>query len=327
MNFQDLTKIETADFYLDLAFRKAKKTVEKVRAKTKIRAGKDARLEKSKRIETERISTIRNILYDRLNEILTSFPSINSLPIFYQELVKCTLDYVALKKSLGAINWVAKKVNDFFRIYQSKITKTRDLEKINALRREFYGRVSSVVNRIKEELAYLEEARRVMKDFPAVKTSVKTAAVMGFPNVGKTTLLYKLTGSKPEINTYAFTTKNINISYIKTKDKKIQILDTPGTLNRFNKMNDIEKQAYLALKHCADLIVYVFDLTEPFPLKDQESLLKELRKFEKKILIYLSKTDILEKEKVEEFKKKYKVIIDASELKKVLVENLLSSLE
>ena len=36
MNFQNLTAIETPDTYLDIAFRKAKKTVEKVRGKTKI---------------------------------------------------------------------------------------------------------------------------------------------------------------------------------------------------------------------------------------------------------------------------------------------------
>ncbi|MBW2984227.1 50S ribosome-binding GTPase [Candidatus Woesearchaeota archaeon] len=324
MNFQNLTRIETPDTYLDIAFSKAKKTVGKVREKTKLREGaKEARLEKSKKIETERISTIRNILYDRLNEILTSYPSIDRLPIFYRELVKCTLDYAALKKSLGAVNWAAKKVNEFFRLYQSKIAKTRDLEKVNQYRREFYGRISSVVKRIKEELAYLEESRKVMKDYPAVKTSAKTAAIMGFPNVGKTTLLYKLTGSKPEIKSYAFTTKNINISYIETKDKKIQLLDTPGTLNRFNKMNNIEKQAYLALKYCADLIVYVFDITEPFPLKEQEELLRNLKEFKKEVIIYLSKADILEKEKTNEFKKKHKEsITKPEELKQKLISSL-----
>ncbi|MFC1704900.1 GTPase, partial [Nanoarchaeota archaeon] len=250
MNFQDLKSIETPDTYLDIAFRKAKKNIEKSRESTKIGQGADARIEKSRKLEIERMSTIRNTLYDRLKEILTSFPSINQLPIFYQELIRCTLDYVALKKSLGAVNWAGMKVTDFFKIYQAKIAKTRSLEKVNAYRREFYGRVSSILKKIKQELAYLEESRKVMKGFPAIKTSVKTVAVMGFPNVGKTTLLYKLTGSKPEINNYSFTTKRINISYIKTKESKIQVLDTPGTLNRFEKMNNIEKQAYLALKHC-----------------------------------------------------------------------------
>lgn len=324
MNFQNLTAIETPDTYLDIAFGKAKKTVERIREKIKINEKvNDPRLDKSKKIEMERISAIRNILYDRLNEIIKSYPNIDRLPEFYKQLVKCTLDYPALKKSLGAVNWASNKVCDFFRFYQSKITKTKDLEKVNSYRREFYGRISSVLKKIKEELAYLEECRKIMKGYPAVKTSVPTAAVMGFPNVGKTTLLYKLTGSKPEINSYAFTTRRINISYIIEKEKKIQILDTPGTLNRFEKMNNIEQQAYLALKHCSQLIVYVFDITEPFPIKDQESLLRNLKEFKKEIIIYLSKADILEKEKVNEFKKKHKdIITKPEELKQKLISSL-----
>jgi nucleolar GTP-binding protein len=323
MNFQNLSHIETPDTYLDIAFRKAKKTVENVRGKTPIRQeSKEPRLEKSRKIETERISTIRNILYDRLIEIVKSFPSVDQLPEFYRELIKCTLDYPDLKKSLGAVNWSAKKVNEFFRIYQSKIAKTRVLEKINDYRREFYGRISSVVKKIKDELAYLEECRKIMKGYPNVKTSVPTVAIMGFPNIGKTTLLYKLTGSKPEINDYAFTTRSINISYIKTKDKKIQLLDTPGTLNRFEKMNNIERQAYLAVKCCSELIVYIFDLSEPFPLKDQISLFNNLKKFDKKTIVYLSKSDILEKATIENFKKKYNAITDAKELKEKLISSL-----
>ncbi len=323
MNFQNLQAIETPDTYLDIAFRKAKSAVEKVRDKTPINdKARNPRLDKSKKIESGRIGAIRNVLYDRLIEVVKSFPSIDQMPDFYRELLKCTLDYATLKQSLGAVNWAAKKVNDFFRIYTSKINKTGDLEKVNEYRREFYGRISSVLKKIKEELAYLEECRRIMKDYPAIKTSMPTVAIMGFPNIGKTTLLYKLTGSKPEINSYSFTTKSINISYIKEGDKKIQVLDTPGTLNRFDKMNNIEMQAYLALKYCANLIVYIFDITEPFPLKDQEILLENLKKFGKDVLLYLSKTDIIEKETINEFKKKYKVITEIKELKEKIISSL-----
>ena len=172
MNFQNLTVIETPDTYLDMAFGKAKKTVERIREKIKINEKvNNPRLDKSKKIEMERISTIRNILYDRLNEIIKSYPNIDRLPDFYRELVKCTLDYPSLKKSLGAVNWAANKVCDFFRFYQSKIERTRDLEKVNSCRREFYGRISSVLKKIKVELEYLEECRKIMKGYPAIQTN------------------------------------------------------------------------------------------------------------------------------------------------------------
>ena len=140
-----------------------------------------------------------------------------------------------------------------------------------------------------------------MKGFPTIKTSVPTVALAGFPNVGKTTLLYKLTGSKPEINEYAFTTKGINVSYIKTPKKRIQILDTPGTLNRIDKMNYIERQAYLAMKLCTDMIVYVFDLTLTYPLDEQKKLYKRLYDLKLPMVVYCSKGDLVPKKEIEEF--------------------------
>jgi GTP1/Obg family GTP-binding protein len=82
-------------------------------------------------------------------------------------------------------------------------------------------------------------------------------------------------------------------------------------------MNKIEQEAYLALKYVADKIIYIFDLTEPYPIEDQIKLYNRLKELNKPIIIYLSKTDILEKEKIEEFSKKFKVV-DLEELKKII---------
>ena len=100
--------------------------------------------------------------------------------------------------------------------------------------------------------------------------------------------------------------------------ENIQLLDTPGTLNRFNKMNDIEQQAYLVMKLVAEKIIYIFDLTEPYPLKDQIKLYERIKELGKPVIIYLSKTDILDKKKVNEFKKKYEAV-DINGLKKKLI--------
>lgn len=144
-----------------------------------------------------------------------------------------------------------------------------------------------------------------------------TVAIAGFPNVGKTTLLSKITSSTPEINSYAFTTKGLNLGYAKMKNLKIQFIDTPGTLNRLNKMNSIEKQAHLAMKYVTDIIIYIFDLTESYPLADQEKLFKRIKEYDLPEIIYLSKTDLLDKDTIGSFKKKHpktKIITDASNL-------------
>jgi nucleolar GTP-binding protein len=321
MNFQSIKPIEDHKFFLDLAFRRAREKGKALRTQ-KLKGG---RLEKSKHIELMKLQVIADTLASRMISIGKSFPVLDDLPEFYNHLVKLSLDYAQLKKSLAAINWLRKKVMELFRIYKSKISKTRHFERINPLKREFLGRISSVLKQVKDDFVFLEKARKVLKGFPVVKTSLKTAAITGFPNVGKTTLLYKLSGSRPEINTYPFTTRGINVAYLGKGKQRIQLLDTPGTLNRLEKMNNIERIAYLATKLCSQLIVYVFDLTEEYPLDKQAKLYDKLAdEFHQDMIIYLSKTDSIPKKKVEAFKKEYlSSISDPEILKKELEKRLM----
>jgi len=316
MNFQDLKKIENADFYIDVAFRRASEQANITRSSV---AGKStSRIEKSKSIELEKLATIKQTISEFFEKIVHNFPSLDDLPEFYKELVKTTLDYEILKKSLGAVNSQRLVLYDIFKIYNFKIKKCNDMQKINDYRREFYGRVSSLPKRIKNELAYLEKARKTMRNFPAIKTGMPTVAIAGFPNVGKSTLLAKLTTSNPEINSYPFTTKGLNVGYMEQRYDKVQFIDTPGTLNRFEKMNYIERAAYLAMKYAADKIIYIFDPTEEYPLLDQMKLLENTKKLGKEIIIYISKADIADKKILESLKSKYKdAKISADEIKKI----------
>ena len=317
MNFQDLKTVEKADFYLDVAFKQANNRASVLRSSLK----SHNRLEKSKRIELARIEKINGVLIKHMDNIIKSFPNIDNLAEFYIELVKITLEYSELKKSLGAVNWAKKTIADIFRKYHSKIRGTRDYQRVSGVRKEFSGRISSVMKQINKNLTFLEECRKIMKSYPAVKTGMFTVAIAGFPNVGKTTLLTKLTSSKAEIREYAFTTKTLNLGYFEQDFQKIQFIDTPGTLNRFNKMNDIEKMAYLAIKYQTDVIVYIFDLTETYPIEEQKQLLKTLEDFDKPIIIYLSKTDIVDKKVLATFRKSVKnTIVDIAVLKKKIIK-------
>ncbi|MBI3031930.1 50S ribosome-binding GTPase [Candidatus Woesearchaeota archaeon] len=316
MNFQNLQKVETDDFYLGLAFRRANEQAERQR---EVKAFN--KLQKSKIIELEKITTIRNVLSTQLMGILTSFPSIDQLDPFYQELIKITLDYVHLKKSLGALNWCVKKINELTSLTSKNIKLSRDITVVNNHRRAFYGRTSSFLRQIKKELLMLEQARKTMKNFPAIKTSCPTVCIAGFPNVGKSTLLKKLTSASPEIENYPFTTKSLNLGYWQYKSKRVQFIDTPGTLNRFEKMNTIEQQAHLALQYCAQVIIYVFDLTEQAAtIPDQKKLFNHLKKSEKPVIVYFSKSDILPPETITSFS--VKGFTDLEALQKSVVKKL-----
>jgi GTP1/Obg family GTP-binding protein len=84
----------------------------------------------------------------------------------------------------------------------------------------------------------------------------------------------------------------------------------------------IEKVATLALKYVTDAIIYIFDLTEPYSLDDQKKLYEEMKKLRKPVLLYLSKTDILEHKKVVEFKKEFKEALTTPEALKKEIKNL-----
>ena len=81
MNFQTLTKVETDDFYLDIAFSSAKKAAAKARMNSFT-----TRLQKSRFIEQERIREVEEVLCRHFDLIVTSFPSFDALSGFYQEL-------------------------------------------------------------------------------------------------------------------------------------------------------------------------------------------------------------------------------------------------
>ena len=151
MNFQDLRKIEKPDFYIDHAFSRASKKISLSRTKIK-----GDRINKSKTLELTRIDIIRTVLISQLDKITESFPSIDNLEPFYIELIKCTLDYKDLKKSLGALGFARKTIGSLFKHYSFKIKHTSDIKFINKLRNEFLGRVSSVFKQIKNNcLKYL----------------------------------------------------------------------------------------------------------------------------------------------------------------------------
>ncbi len=303
MNFQRIGKVEDYKFYLDVAFGRASKSISEIRSKIK----DNDRLNRMKKAEIARIEIVRNTLMDSFEKIIESFPRTEKLPEFYIELMKASFDFSEFKKSLGAVKWASNKVNYFYSGYAQKLVRTPNFGDIPKVRGEFYGRVSSIPKQIKDNLAYLEECRKIMKSFPNVK-DMKTVCIAGFPNVGKSTLLKKLTGANPEVNSYAFTTKTLNLGYMGDALKKIQVVDTPGTLNREDRMNPIETQAYLAMKHLANTIVYIFDPTLEYSLKDQAELFRKVKSYDKPVLVYLSKTDIADESVIKELKEKYKTI-------------------
>lgn len=313
----NINKVEKGEFYLKVAVDRSKK-IKKSKAKDRLNVLKDNELQKLK------------IINERLNSdlymILDNFPDFNKLNVFYKELIDNDIKIILLKKNLSNIKNTLSRINNLYKDYRDRVMKTKSYEKIRKFKKEYLGRVSSLLRKSNKSFEFLEKSRKKIKDFPSIKTKIDTVCIFGFPNVGKSTLLKKLSGAGVEIQNYAFTTKKLMLGYI---DNKIQLIDTPGSLNRFDKMNKIEKRAHLAVKYLCSKIIYVFDITEEcgFNLKDQVKLMNKLvEDYDKKeILIYFSKQDIFNKENKNYnfIKKKYdkiKKFDDFIKIKKYLIK-------
>jgi len=300
MNFQKISPVESTKTFLDIAFKKARQ-----KGKQKNLTGNWLQIIRQK--ECLKIDIIKYNLATKLKKILEEYPDTRVLSSFYIKLMKLTLDFPQFKKSLGALNWAIQKIGFFQKEYVRKIIKTKEKSQINFLSKQFYGRISSILKQIKTNLQFLEQARKIMRTYPDIKP-LPTVCIYGFPNVGKTTLLNKLTQTKAKIASYAFTTTTINAGYLKTEQQTIQILDVPGTLARKERMNNIELQAELVFQELADLIIYVFDLSEfgGYSIKKQQQLFRKITQT-KPLLVYFSKTDLIkDKQFLQEFQQKYK---------------------
>lgn len=284
--------IPTPDELLDKGFSRGKKQADLMRTQ------KIPKHLKGKRIEERRVITSCQVIKDKLKSILDSVPDIEDLPPFYQDYIDITVGVDDMKQALGGLNWAYGILTQLEKEYGSKIRKNPS-EKATTLQKQAYGRIASVVNKIKKDLDFLDFAKANLRNMPTIDFDATTIVIAGFPNVGKSTLLNQISGADPQIANYPFTTKGIQIGHVERHWKSIQIIDTPGLLDRpVLEMNDIELNAIVALEHLADAILFIFDASETcgFGLESQYNLLKQIEKiFDNIPVIHLfNKMDLIE---------------------------------
>ncbi len=339
-----IQKIENSLYYIDRAMRDMEQFAQKTKEEISERFSKNSstfskskeenNLNKRKDLELEKIRYLNQNLHKRLKKIITSFPKINKLDEIYIKLIDTSNTKTnEITDALARILWIMNQIDEYTQNFEYKIKKAHTQKTIGFLMGKYLGKVNSLFKKNKNYFKLLEEARRFMKDLPKFE-DIYTVSIAGFPNVGKSTMMKKITGSDVEIQNYPFTTKGLMFGYIKENGGKIiQLIDTPGLLNRNNKENDIEKRAKIIIEDYCSLIVHVLDITEScgFDLNAQIKLLKETSS-KKETIIYYSKTDLYNEEDEEKFKeiqkkfKKLKQFRDYKEIKNFLIKKYKDSL-
>ncbi len=152
----------------------------------------------------------------------------------------------------------------------------------------------------------------------AIRIELKVLAdvgLVGFPNVGKSTLISVLSKAKPKIDNYPFTTLVPNLGFVQVKDGRSFVMaDLPGLIEGASQGAGLGHQF---LKHIerTRVIVHVIDMAAidgRDPYNDYLIINKELEAYNPSLLlrpqiIVANKMDVLDAEKnLKKFKKKVK---------------------
>ncbi|MCE3235765.1 MAG: GTPase Era [Vampirovibrio sp.] len=123
-------------------------------------------------------------------------------------------------------------------------------------------------------------------------------ALLGRPNVGKSTLLNRLVGQKIAITSPVAQTTRHRIKGVLTSEKgQIIFLDTPGFSKPLDKLGNYLTDESLAALSEADVFVMVVDASQP-PGKGDEWVASQIRETGKFVLLVLNKIDVLKNKPV-----------------------------
>lgn len=141
--------------------------------------------------------------------------------------------------------------------------------------------------------------------------TIADVGLVGFPNVGKSSLLSSISNAKPKIANYHFTTLSPNIGVVKAYDKSFVMADIPGLISGASEGIGLGLD-FLRHIERTKLLVHVVDISGSEgrnAIDDYEAINHELTNYGEKVakipqIIALNKIDLLEdKSKIDEFKK------------------------
>lgn len=157
------------------------------------------------------------------------------------------------------------------------------------------------------------EKTQVKKVILELKT-IADVGLVGFPNVGKSTLLSVISNANPKIANYPFTTIHPNLGMVSHLGTSFVVADIPGIIENASEGAGL---GHYFLRHVerVRLIVHMVDISEcegRNAIEDYKVINSELKKYNNDMskipqIVVLTKTDMLTEEelsqKVEEFKK------------------------
>ncbi|CAO1615275.1 unnamed protein product [Parajaminaea phylloscopi] len=245
---------------------------------------------------SRKVMFTKDSINEKLDGMIQEFPILDDLHPFTSSLMNVLYDKNHYKLALGQINTARHLVEQVAKDYVRLIKFGDSLYRCKQLKRSAMGRMATIIRRQKDPLGYLEQVRQHISRLPSIDPSTRTLLICGYPNVGKSSFINKVTRADVDVQPYAFTTKSLFVGHMDYKYLRWQVVDTPGILDHpLEEMNTIEMQSITALAHLRAAILYFMDLSEQcgYTIEAQVQLYNSIKPLfaNKPTMIAINKTD------------------------------------
>lgn len=145
---------------------------------------------------------------------------------------------------------------------EEKLQKTP----VNKATEKERARLKSTIAELKEEKQQKQKGTGDTSGYAVKKRGDATVALVGFPSVGKSTLLNELTNADSETGSYEFTTLDVEPGMMNYRGAKIQLLDVPGLIGGAADGRGDGTQVLSVVRN-ADMVLILLD---PEEMRDNE---------------------------------------------------------
>jgi nucleolar GTP-binding protein len=290
-NFKKIQPIPNATEFIDIVLTRTQR-----KTPTVIHPG--YKITRIRSFYMRKVKFTEQTVTEKLGAILFEFPRLDDIHPFYADLMNILYDRDHYKLALGQVNTAKNIISGLAKDYLRLLKYGDSLYRCKQLKRAALGRMCTVLKKLKAALGYLEEVRKHISRLPALDPSTRTLLLTGYPNVGKSSFMNKVTRADVDVQPYAFTTKALFVGHMDHRFLRWQVVDTPGILDRpLEERNTIEMQAITALAHLQCCVLYFLDISEQcgYPLDQQLRLFESIRPLfaNKQVMMVANKTDVI----------------------------------
>ncbi|KAI9484119.1 MAG: GTP binding protein 4 [Benjaminiella poitrasii] len=302
-NFKKIEPVPTSSDFIDIILSKTQR-------KTPTVIHKNYNIGRIRQFYMRKVKFTQENFDEKFKNILDEFPKLEDIHPFYADLMNVLYDKDHYKLALGQINTARHLIDQVAKDYVRLLKFGDSLYRCKQLKKAALGRMATVMKRQKDSLAYLEQVRQHLSRLPSIDPNTRTLLICGYPNVGKSSFINKITRADVDVQPYAFTTKSLFVGHMDYKYMRWQVIDTPGILDHpLEERNTIEMQSITAMAHLRSCIMYFMDLSEQcgYSVEDQVRLFHNIKPLfaNKPIVLVINKIDQVKPEDLPEEQKKW----------------------